>query len=288
MQDIATRVHHGVKRIEAGPDGGIRMELTGLVRFPPGYEGAKHNHAFWELVFICSGKGHLDCDGSVRACNSDALILLGPNQEHHFKAGLSWPLEMLYLGFTFDIPEGFRPPLSPVFLTEGPGTEWIRTELRDLLPAVRKCERSDALKAAGVRFLPAVSRVAGLLQAGDLSGEPVIIGPYDTLVRKVKEYLHANIAGNVTVPEMARRFHLSSPYFGEVFKRQTGMSMKEYHRNLRLLRALDLLRKTDRPVSAIASEVGMDDIAYFSRSFKRRFGISPRQARKPPPGDVIA
>lgn len=282
MQETATRAEAGVTRTETGPDGGLRIELLGLVRFPSGHAGRLHAHTHFELVYVASGQGRFECAGRVQAFPSGTLLLIRPGDAHRFSASAGAPLEMLYLGFSFDAAPGFRAPDSSRPLPDGPVTEWMREEIRGHLPALRACGEGESLRAYGVRFLPLLGRVAGLLhEARPLSGAGVP-DLRAQMVQKVRAILLADLAGAITVPSMARRFHLSPAYFGELFKRLAGMSLKEYHRNLRLQRALELLKQTDRSVSAIAADVGMDDIAYFSRSFKRRFGVSPRKARASP------
>lgn len=280
--DASVRADAGVRRTETGPQSGFRMELLGLVKFPAGHVGRLHSHPHFELVFIGSGQGRFESAGQALAFLPGSLFLVRPGDLHRFTASSRTPLEMLYLGFSFDALPGIRPLAASRPLPEGPITEWIRDEIRELLPALRNCGEGEPLRAFGVRFLPLLGRVAGLLLQDGLPGGTAAPGPREKLVEKVRQMLLSDLAGPITVPSMARRFHLSPAYFGEVFKRQSGMSLKEYHRNLRLQRASDLLRRTDRTVSAIAADVGMDDIAYFSRSFKRRFGVSPRKARAAP------
>lgn len=282
MKDIADRAPTDVRRIEAGPDGGIRLDLLGMVRYPIGFLGGGHSHDFWELIFVTSGKGRLEGGHSPRPCMPDDLILVAPGQSHQFRAAMAWPLEMLYLGFSVELPAGLRLPASPVFLSKGPVSDDLRKELRELLPLVRQCGDAEELRRAMVRFLPSAARAAMLLHMQDSSGQDPMTGSHDKLVRAVKTFVGVDLALSVSMAQLARRFHLSPPYLGEIFKRGSGMSVKEYQRNLRLTRSLDLIRGTGRPITHIAAEVGMGEAAYFSRAFKRRFGITPRQARRNP------
>lgn len=284
MKDIAHRAPVDVRRIEAGPEGAVRLDLLGLVRYPIGFLGVGHAHDFWELIFVSSGKGRLENGASPRPCVPDDLILVPPGQSHQFRAALAWPLEMLYLGFTVELPAGSRLPASPIFLSKGQDPDGLRKELRELLPLVRRCGGTEELRQAMVRFLPSAGRAARLIHLRDSSGEEPAAGSHDRLVLAVKAHVGGDLAHPLSMAELARRFHLSPAYLGEIFKRATGMSAKAYRRNLRLMRSLELIRGTGRPITQIAAEVGMGEAAYFSRAFKRRFGITPRQARRDPAG----
>ena len=64
-----------------------------------------------------------------------------------------------------------------------------------------------------------------------------------------------------------------------VFKKVTGYSPIDYLLQVRLSKAADLLQKTEDPISEIAQKCGFRDSNYFSRQFKKRYNISPRDYR---------
>jgi AraC-like DNA-binding protein len=66
------------------------------------------------------------------------------------------------------------------------------------------------------------------------------------------------------------RFH-----FARRFKHYVGVSPHHYFTGCRLNRARELVQTTDRPVAAIARELGFADYAYFCRVFRRVVGTSP-------------
>ena len=60
---------------------------------------------------------------------------------------------------------------------------------------------------------------------------------------------------------------------------ETGLTLTEYITKYRLERAQSLMRDTAVPLTQIAEQTGYSDVSYFSRSFKKYFGVSPRAAR---------
>lgn len=84
----------------------------------------------------------------------------------------------------------------------------------------------------------------------------------------------------IVVADYASAHHMSNAWFIHEFKRHTGMPPMQYILNLRLNNARALLTQTDCTVSEIAAIVGFSDPLYFSRLFKRHFGLSPAQYRK--------
>lgn len=65
-----------------------------------------------------------------------------------------------------------------------------------------------------------------------------------------------------------------------VFRKSLGLTPTEYLNALRLDRAADLLRITDRAVTDIALECGYEGLSYFYRRFARRFNCAPREYRR--------
>jgi YesN/AraC family two-component response regulator len=70
---------------------------------------------------------------------------------------------------------------------------------------------------------------------------------------------------------------LSSYYLNEAIKKTTGLSVGDYIRNEIVLQAKRLLFYTNLSVKEIASSLGYDDYAYFTRLFTKSAGVSPTQ-----------
>ena len=98
-------------------------------------------------------------------------------------------------------------------------------------------------------------------------------------LREVILYLHKNYAGDIDMEKMASLVNLSVGRFIKAFKKATGHTPHAYLLNLRLFFAKELLANTDLAIYQVAAAVGIDDALYFSRIFKIRCGISPREFR---------
>jgi AraC-like DNA-binding protein len=73
---------------------------------------------------------------------------------------------------------------------------------------------------------------------------------------------------------------MSRSAFAAHFRDVVGQPVMGYLTELRLQLAVDLLHRGDRTVAEIATAVGYESDASFSRVFKRHHGTSPRQARQ--------
>lgn len=85
---------------------------------------------------------------------------------------------------------------------------------------------------------------------------------------------------NLSSQMIADYFGLSNRYLMKKFKTLTGLSLNEYITDLRLKMAASLLRDTDSSISNIAEQVGIDNLSYFYRLFKKVYDCTPKEFRE--------
>lgn len=101
----------------------------------------------------------------------------------------------------------------------------------------------------------------------------------DLRLKKVLQYMNDNLGGDLDGHTLAQAAGINLYYLIKVFSKNFGVTPHEYIANRRLEKARFLL-EGDRPIEQIAFEVGFKDAKAFSRSFKKRFGVSPSEFRK--------
>jgi AraC family transcriptional regulator len=96
-------------------------------------------------------------------------------------------------------------------------------------------------------------------------------------VQRIADFARSNLAGNVTLAELAKLAGLSPFHFARSFRKATGTSPHQYLIRLRVERAQELLQQTpgDKSLAAIAAEVGFYDQSHFCRHFRRIVGVTP-------------
>lgn len=99
------------------------------------------------------------------------------------------------------------------------------------------------------------------------------------LFTSVSDYIHAHYMDSLSVKALAEQNGVSQNRLFYVFQRFAGMGAGDYLRMYRLNRARDLLATSTIPVGIIAAQVGYPDALYFSRIFKKHFGVAPSQFR---------
>jgi AraC-like DNA-binding protein len=83
-----------------------------------------------------------------------------------------------------------------------------------------------------------------------------------------------------SIADVARSVGLGSRQFGELFRKITGQSWRQYVLGLRLKHAEELLSETDRSASAVAFESGFDDLSNFYHCFKAAHNCAPLAYRE--------
>lgn len=99
-------------------------------------------------------------------------------------------------------------------------------------------------------------------------------------VRKLREYIQAHYAESFETTEVESVCGLSYKYAGTLFKEETGQTIREYQRTLRLRKAKQLLKETDKPITDIAQLIGFSDVFYFSKVFRAEQGCPPSEYRR--------
>ena len=94
------------------------------------------------------------------------------------------------------------------------------------------------------------------------------------------EYIRNNYTKRITISDLANLLRMSESNVYSSFKKQYGMSPIAYLNDYRLFVASELLSTTSYSIENVATAVGMTDMRYFSKMFKRRYNTTPSTYRK--------
>ncbi len=103
---------------------------------------------------------------------------------------------------------------------------------------------------------------------------------YRDAIDKAILYINRHYNEKIYLEEVCRIAMMSTSTFSYIFKQVTGKTFSEYIMNLRLNHAAELLRDTNTSLVEICETCGFSDSNYFSRVFKKSYGIPPSQFRR--------
>jgi AraC-like DNA-binding protein len=99
-------------------------------------------------------------------------------------------------------------------------------------------------------------------------------------LRRVHEFIHANLAGSPSIEQLASETGLSSSHFARAFKQTTGLAPHRWLLQQRIERAKELLQRHDLTLSDIALMCGFVDQSHFTRVFTQLESNSPGKWRR--------
>ncbi|SFU69641.1 AraC-type DNA-binding protein [Pustulibacterium marinum] len=98
----------------------------------------------------------------------------------------------------------------------------------------------------------------------------------------LKDYLKSDKPQNIGVPTVAYfadELHLSPNYFGDLIKKETGISALDHIQHKLIEIAKEKMFNIEKSISQIAQEIGFEYPQHFTRMFKKNVGISPKEYR---------
>lgn len=99
-------------------------------------------------------------------------------------------------------------------------------------------------------------------------------------LKEIISYINANYAEKLSLDELAERFYSSKYYLAHSFKKQLGISIGNYIKEVRLFHSLRMLESTSDKIVTIALSNGFPNVRAFNEAFKMRYNLTPAQFRE--------
>lgn len=100
------------------------------------------------------------------------------------------------------------------------------------------------------------------------------------IVQNIVRFVHNHIEEDIRRADIAAELHLSQDHISHLFSKQMQMPLVEFITEEKMKLAQSLLRSTALPIGVIAAKVGYSNFSYFSKTYKKKFGVSPATAKK--------
>ncbi len=149
-------------------------------------------------------------------------------------------------------------------------------------------EAGQALWSDAGRAQRCMRQAVALLEAGAPRGDRDVratersnvsaLAPWQ--IARALTFLDENLAGKITLQQLAAATRLSVSYFSRAFRVTMGERPYTFVTLRRISKARSLLLSTEMPLSDVALECGLTDQAHLSRVFRRYVGVSPAAWRK--------
>lgn len=248
---------------------------------------ALHYHHCLELGICLSGTGEAHIENRIYKFQEGDIQCVNANIPHMSIADTGAPCNWIWL--FVDIQKlllNNRGKITDELLKisdvgfNGVFSPYEHPELARLINALTELSRDDGY-----------SMLYNTLLIGQILIESARIGDIDKNSKKLPVsakikpallYIRENYADSqlMTAEKIAASCNLSTSHFRSLFKTDIGMTLPQYINLTRLSAAVHLLQSTDKTISNIATDVGYNEVPYFTKAFKDEFGISPKEMRK--------
>jgi AraC-like DNA-binding protein len=275
---------------ERGRQWGLHATGAGFAQVPPGspYPRTGHpaSHDFgWQkgrvlheyaIVYISDGEGRFQSHATgERPVVAGTVILLFPDVWHRYRPLPHTGWEEYWVCFAGEqadrlLERGFLSPEQPLLKTgQDEGILHSFTALLDRL----RVEPMGFEQLIAANVLEIIAAALSAARRQETGGRQ-----YD-LVRRAKLILENQMESPPVIEDVAAGLGLSPSRLRQLFKEHTGLSPYQYHLQLKIQRAQEMLSGSDLPVKQIARILRFESVYHFSSLFKRKAGRSPSEWR---------
>lgn len=263
--------------------------LFDAVSLSPDKQIALHSQSSWELSCVITGEGtRLIADISEPFVSGDT-VLIPPGIPHCWyfnkeKTDLNGNIENITIAFHTDFLNNIQhcfPELSETFLQLSALNHAVvlSREGREKIYSIMTRMKLETTERRVLSFMEIL-----LILAEDKTGRAIMCPKQfkrnEIRLLRIQSYVNCNYANDITIDMIASHIGMNRSSFCSFFKREKGVTFTEYLNVYRLSIACEMLRCAERQIGDVAVSVGIPDIPYFCRLFKKKYGVTPTVYRK--------
>ncbi len=262
-----------------------RVVLANFYPFRPGEVVETHASATVMLVAASAGGGRLEFPDGNRALEPGSVLVIPWQMPRRYVADRSTPFRLLGVHLAPDDVDSMRSSTTTM-------PHRVRGESRipllldgdlGLRAAMEVAERAFSESPGPWRdaTLSGLGLALAATVAERLRSKPVqVANPVAPALTALESWMRLAMARPITREDLARRAGLSPSHLAAAFRRAYGRAPLAHLQELRLVEARRRLQSGDAAVADVAAAVGFSDPFWFSRVFRRRWGVPPRDMRR--------
>ena len=227
-----------------------------------------HWHEFYEIEYVLEGSGDYRIDGEAHEIRGGMLFLMTPLSFHSVRASSCTVYNLMFSERLCNTEYLMR----------------LLLETQSLALSLDGQDRTltEALLAEITRETEDEAYLSDLLNAllGKILKNKAPVTERIRSLDKGLVYLLAHFREDPSLAEVAAYAGFAPTYFSSLFKKEMGVSFREYLDRLRFEHAKKLLMQSEASVAEVCRESGFSDYPNFIRRFKARYGVSPGELRR--------
>ena len=287
MEDFFKYVNPG----QEDKDWGLFLNCVGKACINPGviYPPSTHPSGYYfsyengrtlneyQINYITGGEGVYENQGGKFKISPGSLIFTRPGEWHRYRPKKSTGWVEHYVGFTGYIAHQMfgRPWFTQKnsIVEVGHREEILDTYYKIFDYALE--EKPGYQQVVAGMIMKMLGFIVSFDKQKDFSGKRV-----EKIIQNACFTIRENVESDINFQSFAEENNIGYSYFRKMFKKYTGVPPVQYHLDLKILRAKEMLLYTDKSIKEISYDLGFQSIYYFSRIFKSKLGVSPSEIRK--------
>jgi AraC-like DNA-binding protein len=246
---------------------------------PPGASFGPRTEQCYEFIWIMEGEATVDFDRQKFHAEAGTVLLRRPGVTDHYQWSPRQRTVHAYVHFELDLALAAEVDWAAVpFKRLMPPNDIVRPLIGYIVSLDSQPEpvRSTLQKAALELLLRAYLSAQTAVTTQPPRQLPEAVGKALEIIRR-----HADLDGGpaLRLGELAGAVHTSPENLCRLFKRSLELSPLEFAKLTRLNKAAWLMRNTPRGLKSIAVATGFYDAYHLSRSFKKIYGLPPKDFR---------
>lgn len=242
------------------------------------WQSIPHTHSFCEFFYITDGEGYFSLNDQRYPVRKNHFIVVNPHIVHTESTKENQSLSYIVLGIEnleFEFEKTDDAGYSHCIFDFSKPTNEIRSILNLMVEETRK-KRSDYQEILGHYLKALLLKIKRTTNYKSHSLPSSVISS-DCLY--LKKYITENYSQNITLDSLATLMHRNKFYISHAFSKAFGISPMHYLNEIRIIVAKSLLTTSDFSIQQVAEMVGFSSATYFSQTFKKNTGLSPRDFR---------
>ena len=234
-----------------------------------------HWHDYYELCLVTSGTADHVVNGEPGPIGPGSAFLLSPTDFHAIRAHGDDPLCCYNVVIDPVVMERQLAALGDDVVGAFP---WQVDDLAHAEADFRRLQSEFERPRPGSRLVAEAIVGCLVVELVRRGGAGWRASPRSDAVAELRAavlYVDRHFREPITLADAARRAHLSPNYFSERFHQYTGTSFQRYLQECRLRFARSLLTATTLSVTEICHAAGFNNLSYFGRAYRRRYGTAP-------------
>lgn len=237
-----------------------------------------HWHEHIELLYFLSGKCSFTCNGKVFPVRANDFVVVNNSEIHSYIASenVSYFCILIYPEFFHDVNFNTKTLIDNIIHND----KFIREIIIKMYSEYASAEKGSDMVLKGMAYQLMAYLFRNFVSTHLSDKETYLNASKLERINTILDYISKHYQEKISTLELAKLCYISEGHLCRFFKNNIGKSATEYINEFRIEKAAVMLINTDESITNIATEVGFEDMNYFSRTFKKIRKESPMEYRK--------